>query len=240
MKTQSLLGIFLCMLVQINLQSPCYDRNNVLPIPENSKSPIKPGAEYLVDKITKEQGEEGVYWGTDGGYSFMFVVHKNGVVVVDAPWNNGWAIKAIREKTKRDITHFIYSHYHTDHTGDANLIIDPVNTKKIIAQAETTSFLKARSNEPNSLHLPVPNISFVDKYKFKVDDFAFELSYTDNAHVKGNTIIYLPNQKIIMHIDIVVLRWGHFERLGEMENTNIYLKNLNEILSYDFDYFVIF
>ena len=61
---------------------------------------------------------DGAYWVSDGLANSMFVVSDEGVIVVDAPPSYAQSLPAaIAEVTDQPITHFIYSHYHKDHTG---------------------------------------------------------------------------------------------------------------------------
>jgi glyoxylase-like metal-dependent hydrolase (beta-lactamase superfamily II) len=70
----------------------------------------------------------------------MFLVTKNGVVVVDAPPDlGGKLLTGIEEVTPKPITHLIYSHAHADHIGSAHLLArDGV---KVLAHELTARFL---------------------------------------------------------------------------------------------------
>lgn len=166
----------------------------------------------------------------------LFIIHSSGIVVFDGPIG-GWGSKAVRSiDNSSSITHFIYSHYHSDHVADAGSFKETGTI--FIAQSATTEYLKARAAEPNSLKLPIPNVTFCQNYTFKVDNYQVELSALKNSHAEGVILGYLPIQKILWQIDVVFPRWVPFHNMGEMENADIHYANLETILSYDFNYMV--
>jgi glyoxylase-like metal-dependent hydrolase (beta-lactamase superfamily II) len=237
---KTILKLFVLILIGTayvsSFSSPCFNRDNVLPIPERSKSPLKAGEEFYVGKIAEgESPDEGVFWATNGGYIFLFAVHETGIIVVDAP--PGFSFKAVRATSNKPISHFIYSHIHTDHIQDAYQF----DTGKtiFIGSRPTKDYLTARSKENLEHPNPIPNITFKDNYAFEVGRYKFELTAKGGrAHVEGNTLIYLPNQKVLIGIDLVFPRWSPFSRLGEMEDIDEYSNDLDELLSYDFDYYI--
>ena len=95
-----------------NAFSGCFDTANILPVPARSFGDISPGAEFYVEKFTSEQGEDGVYYGTNGGYNFLFIVSPTageGVAVFDAPPSGSWTLHAVQNTTSKPITRFIYA-----------------------------------------------------------------------------------------------------------------------------------
>eukprot|EP01024_Parvocaulis_polyphysoides_P007719 TRINITY_DN12277_c1_g1_i4.p1 TRINITY_DN12277_c1_g1~~TRINITY_DN12277_c1_g1_i4.p1 ORF type:complete len:149 (-),score=21.16 TRINITY_DN12277_c1_g1_i4:78-524(-) len=56
----------------------------------------------------------GGYWIAAGSYQMMFVVHEDGVILVDCPPSAGAKLikSAIATKTDKPISHIIYSHSH--------------------------------------------------------------------------------------------------------------------------------
>jgi glyoxylase-like metal-dependent hydrolase (beta-lactamase superfamily II) len=226
----------LCLSIAVISTQGCFDRSKTLPIPQRSLGPIEAGKSFYVGRLsTEKEGENGVYWGTSGLYNFMFVVHSGGIVVIDAP--PGFSSDAVKSISKKAITHFIYSHIHSDHIGDAGLFVS--SSTQVIAQEETAEFIKDRAADNATIHYPFPTVTFCDKYELTVDTYKIQLSYLADAHAGGNTLIWLPNQKVLMQIDLVTARWAPFRRLNEMENIPLYMQNLDTLLSYDFTYMVI-
>ena len=199
-----------------------------LPLPETAQGPaIDPAVGYVTERLTGE-----VYMVTDGLYQALFVDTADGVVVVDAPPTLGdKLLKAIAETTKTPITHLIYSHSHIDHIGAAHLFGDDIVR---IASDETANKL-ARFSDPNR---PAPTVTFPKQYDLTVGGVRFELDAAGAGHEPGNLFIYLPNEKVLMAVDIVFPGWVPFTNLGMAEDVGLYVENHDALLAYDFDVFV--
>ena len=173
-------------------------------VPDSAKGPaIDPAKGYRIQKLG-----DGLFMITDNVYQSMFLVYEDGVVVVDAPPSFARHIpSAIAEVTHNPITHVIYSHSHIDHIGGTSgLGGQPV----IVAQEETRALL-VRAKDPNR---PSPTVSFSDRYTLKVGSQVLELSYYGNGHEPGNILIYAPEQKVLMVVDVVFPGWMPWRRLA--------------------------
>ncbi len=119
---------------------------------------------------------------TEGAYQSMFLVHENGVVVIDAPPVYAAHIpQAIAEVTTKPITHVVYSHSHIDHIGGSEgLGGQPV----IIAHEETAPAAHARrGSEPAAADGDVPPTVT----RSRVGGQVLELSYHGNGHEPGTS-----------------------------------------------------
>ena len=173
---------------------------------KSAKGPsIDPSKGYRLQELGKD-----LFMITDNAYQSMFMVHKTGVVLVDAPpFFSSFHLKAIREITDKPITHLIYSHSHIDHIGGAkDLNLDKGTV--IIAHEETRRLLQ-RANDPNR---PVPAITFKNNYSLRLGSQALELSYHGIAHEPGNIFIYAPVQKTLMVVDVVFPGWMPWRRFA--------------------------
>jgi len=205
------------------------------PVPEAAKGvPIPPEKGYHVEEIS-----DGLYWVTEGAYTTMFLTTGEGVIVVDAPPTIGDKIlKAIAEVTDEPITHVIYSHSHADHIGAAGLF--PASATYIAH--EDTKVQLAVPDRPfpygvfvGGAAVPLPTVTFADRYTLKVGSQTLELAYRGNDHEPGNIYVYAPKQKVLLKIDIVFPGWTPFKGLAVAEDVPGYLKAHEIILSYDFD-----
>ena len=78
--------------------------------------------ERLTKGYVRQEIGDGIHYVTSGAYDAMFVQTGNGVIVVDTPPLLGENMRrAITEVTNEPVTHFIYSHWHKDHTGASGL-----------------------------------------------------------------------------------------------------------------------
>lgn len=195
---------------------------------------------YFVDEI----GDD-LYWVTDGTYQMMFLVHNQGVIVVDAPPSLGQNIlNAIADVTDKPITHVVYSHSHADHIGAAGIYPDDA---QVIAHEETAAQLeKALSDDrayPYGVFIgggpvPLPDITFKKQFTLRRGEQVLELDYKGPNHEPGNIFIYAPRQKVLMFVDVIFPAWVPFAELALAEEIPGYYEAYDQALSYDFDTFI--
>ncbi len=179
---------------------------------------------------------DGVYLATEGWYHMLVIPTEQGTIVIDAPptispdFVTGQNImKAVGEITDQPITHVIYTHHHYDHIGAAHVY--PREGVTIIAQEECASLLKA-ANDPDR---PLPTMTFKDRHRLTLGGQTLELEYRGDIHCNGNTFIYLPDQKILMVIDVIFPGWVPFSSLAMCSDMRGFLRGHDEVLSYDFE-----
>ena len=211
------------------------------PLPDAAKGvTIPPDKGYYVKEIS-----DGLYWVTEGVYNTMFLTTGKGVIVVDAPPSFGdKLLKAVAEMTKEPIAYVIYSHSHADHIAGAARY--PTSATYIAHEA--TKARLQRMTDPDRPapygvfvgggNVPLPTVTFSDKYTLTVGNQTLELSYRGDDHEPGNIYIYAPKQKVLMKVDIVFPGWTPFIDLAVSEDAMGYLKAHDAILSYDFDWLV--
>ena len=185
---------------------------------------IDPEKGYFVVEIA-----DGLYWLNDFAYQVMFLTTGKGVIVVDAPPSMGENIlNAIAEVTDEPVTHIIYSHIHKDHIGAAHIFPDTVT---IIAHKDTATHL-AMKNDPNR---PIPTETFDDTYTLSVGGQILELSYVGAFHSKGDILIYTPQQKVLMAVDIFHPSHAPFKNFAITKDISNYISVHDKILEYDLD-----
>jgi glyoxylase-like metal-dependent hydrolase (beta-lactamase superfamily II) len=160
----------------------------------------------------------------------MFLVAKNGVVVVDAPPDlGGRLLTGIEEVTPKPVTHLIYSHAHADHIGSAHLLAR--NGLKIRAHELTARFIK----EAHDDNRPLPTETFSGtRSELSIDGQRLILEYTGDWHQAGNLFIYLPEQKILTAIDSFTVKNAPFFRLLFSARVPAYFDAMDQMLEYDF------
>ncbi|MDX8360693.1 MBL fold metallo-hydrolase [Cytobacillus sp. IB215316] len=196
------------------------------PLPDNAKGAMIPMDKgYLVEEIG-----DGIYAVMDGIFSTMFMTTGKGVIAVDAPTTLGEKyLAAIKEVTDEPIKYVIYSHAHQDHIGAASMFPDDV---KIIAHEETANILEERQ-DPNR---PIPTQTFKgDKKVLSIGDKKLQLDYIGDNHQEGNIFISVPDQKVLMAVDIVFPGWVPFRYLALSDNIPGWIDAHYKILEYDFD-----
>jgi glyoxylase-like metal-dependent hydrolase (beta-lactamase superfamily II) len=190
--------------------------------------PIDPTKNYTVVEIAKD-----VFWVVGSGYQTMFLPTGDGVIAIDAPQPLGEKyLQAIREVTDEPVTYMIYSHAHPDHVGAAGQIF-PANIT-YIAQNETAAAL-ANATDPNR---PVPTITFEDQYTLSVGKQTVELYHVGDYHSSGDTVIYLPEKKIAMVVDLLRPGITPFRAFAVTPDIEQYMA-MHEKLLDDFDFDVL-
>jgi len=181
---------------------------------------------YFVDEIA-----DGIYWLVGGGYQTMFVTTGEGVIAVDAPQPIGENyLAAIAEVTSEPVTHMIYSHSHLDHTGAAGQIFSNVT---FISHIETADVL-ALQNDTNQ---PVPSVTFDDyMYPLSVGNQTLELYHIGNFHSDGDIVIYAPEKKVAMIVDLFRPGESPYKAFGATPDIDLYLQAHDNLLeNFDFD-----
>jgi glyoxylase-like metal-dependent hydrolase (beta-lactamase superfamily II) len=176
---------------------------------------------------------DGTYWVVGSGYQTMFLTTGQGVIAVDAPQPMGDKyLKAIQETTDEPVTHMIYSHHHQDHVGSAGQIFS--DDIAYIAQKETADML-ANASDPNR---PVPTITFEDEYTLTVGNRTLELRHVGNYHSNGDIVIYSPEQKVAMAVDLLRPGITPFRAFAVTPDIDQYLE-AHDTLAEDFDFEVL-
>jgi glyoxylase-like metal-dependent hydrolase (beta-lactamase superfamily II) len=210
---------------QMNRLAPIGVRTGkYIDVPDSAKGPpVDATKGFRVEELGTN-----LYMITDNAYSSMFLVYETGVVLLDAPQPYaGLITAAVREITRKPITHVVYSHHHADHISGTR----GLGGKPIIIAHEETKRLLIEANDPDR---PLPTKTFKDKYTLKVGSETLELSYHGVAHEPGNIFIYAPRQKVLMVIDTVFPGWMPWRRLALAQDIRGVFRQLKEIEAIDF------
>ncbi|QWF20491.1 MBL fold metallo-hydrolase [Nocardioides sp. LMS-CY] len=193
-------------------------------IPAGAIGPDVPSSGYLVDEVAG-----GVYWITDGGYQCAFVVGDDQVVAIDAPpCLGGLVTRAIRDVTDKPITHVVYSHFHGDHIGSVDQFPDDAIR---IAQRETHSKLSEIADPSRRL----PDITFENSYRLEVGGQVLELHYRGDNHAPGNSFVHLPQQRVLMLVDVIYPGWVPFTNIAQSKNIPGFMAHHDHTLDFDFE-----
>ncbi|KAL7932073.1 beta-lactamase-like protein [Trichoderma chlorosporum] len=194
--------------------------------PVSTEPPPLNSAGYRVESFGS-----GAYMVTDNQYNCLFLVSTDGVIVVDAPPSIGQNIAyAIGNITNKHVTHFVYSHAHSDHVGGSFIFENATR----IAHNITGGLLSAVPSPKT----PLPDIIFGDEYTLSYGNQTLQLSYKGPNHQPGNIFIYAPKQKVLMLVDVIFPGWAPFAYLGEAEDVPGFIQAHDQVLQYSFDYFV--
>jgi glyoxylase-like metal-dependent hydrolase (beta-lactamase superfamily II) len=194
------------------------------PVPEIAKGPAVGPDGYVMQEI----GDK-VFWLGDGSYQSMFVVTDEGVIAVDAPPTLGNDIlRAIAKVTTKPITGVVYSHEHSDHVGAMSIFPDNV---PYYAQRATADRLVTLADPRR----PLPTHVFDDSLTIDAGDQSLRLDYHGPNHAVGNTFIHVPEQRVLMLVDVIFPGWVPFSNLSLSADVPGFIKAQEQVLSYDFD-----
>ncbi len=189
--------------------------------------PPLPKKGYLLKELAKD-----VYFFSNGVYNTMFIVTSEGVILTDPIRGAGPLLKqAMQEVTTFPVKIMIYTHPHLDHIGDASLFVE--KGTQIIAHKETQKLLK-RYKDPAR---PVPHITFGEKSVIELGGVRVDLIYPGEGHGQGNIMIYLPQKKILMFVDVATPKSVPFKNFSTVD---IYsqIVGLKRALQLDFETYV--
>lgn len=197
------------------------------PVPDLAKGPEVGAEGYAMEELA-----DGVFWLGDGSYQSMFAVTGDGVVAVDAPPTLGHNIlRAIGRVTTQPVTHVIYSHHHSDHCGAMSIFPE---TARRYAQRATAHRLELLADPDR----PLPTDVFDDTLTIDAGDHTFELAYPGPNHAEGNSFIHLPNQRVLMLVDVIFPGWVPFSNLALSAFVPGTMHVTEKALQYDFDHLV--
>jgi len=175
---------------------------------------------------------EGVYKYDPGtGYSSMFIVTTDGVIVIESVDKNHseGLLKAIKGVTNKPIRYLLHSHNHWDHAKGGKVFRDV--GAKILAHAAAYEWMK----ENPSPDLLLPDDKWEgDRKDIILGDTKLELHYVGMSHGLGMTVFILPKEKIAYIADVVTPNRVGFTILPDF-NVKGWLGALKQIESMGFN-----
>jgi len=154
-----------------------------------------------------------------------WVVFKDYVLVIDAnfPWGAREILSKIRSTSDKPIRFVAVTHYHSDHTFGSSVFMDAGAT--IVCTEACGEEIRARNptgwaNWNNPQHSlegarfePV-TVTFSDRMVFDDGVQRVELIRLGPAHSRGDSVAWLPKQKIVATGDLCVT-WAFGNNVGD-------------------------
>lgn len=233
--------------VPVTLEVP----DNAQAIPDPFKGEFSGGFYHV------EQLKEGLFYMTDGAFQAMFLVSRNGIILVDAPPSIGFnpvdpassvslldVIYSVPEAQGKPIRKLIYSHSPLDHIGAASLVKEAFPNVQVIAHKATKRRIARGTGNvqflPGSgaLPPPLPNKTFNKRMTVRLGGQMLKLSYHGPVHEPGNIFIYAPEQKVLMLVDVIFPGWAPFNDLALADDVPLYIKAHDIALGFNFETFI--
>lgn len=155
-------------------------------------------------KVTKIK--DNLYWAQGGvGSNDGIIVGTTGVIVVDAkttPDSEREVIAEIAKITPKSVNTAIITHSDGDHFN--GLAAFPAGLT-IIAQENCKKEIEASAGSRNpSPQDRLPTKTYNKTDKLTIDGVHIRLYHWANAHTSGDTVVYLPDQKVVFGGDLLV------------------------------------
>jgi cyclase len=144
-----------------------------------------------------------------------WVVMNDYVIAVDANYPVGAqrVIPKIRAMTGKPIRFVVDTHFHPDHSFGNQYWADAGAT--VVAQAATLDelertgaerWLDSAKERPDvaATHLKLPDLTYTEGLVFKDDRHQVELRWLGIAHTHGDTLVWLPKEKVLFTGDVCV------------------------------------
>ena len=189
-------------------------------------------------KVTKVK--DNVYWVQGGvGSNDGFIVGTSGVVLVDTKTtvdSEKGVIAEIAKVTPKAVNTVIITHSDGDHVN--GLAAFPPGLT-IIAQENCKKEMEASAGGRNPApqdRLPTKTYSKTDK--LTADGVRIRLYHWTNGHTSGDTIVYLPDEKIVFGGDLLAGAPDRAETLIHLEkhvSTAGWIENVKGMLGLDAD-----
>jgi glyoxylase-like metal-dependent hydrolase (beta-lactamase superfamily II) len=172
----------------------------------------------------------------------MWVIFKDYVVVIDAnfPWGAKEILPQIRATTDKPIRFVLNTHYHGDHAYGNFVFVD--QGAMIVSSEATDGEARTRGAdgwvrwaEPGhtlkGAREEFPTLTFSDRFVLDDGTQRLEMIKLGPAHSKGDSIVYLPKQKIVATGDLCVT-WPHGNNVGDASGSyKGWLRALDSMIS---------
>lgn len=206
------------------------------------------GPVFAAEKLTRVTDNVYAYVDTKNsskdnslGANAGIIIGKDGIVVVDTLISAKAAkrfIRDIRAVSRKPIKYVVNTHYHLDHAfGNSEfvklgaVIIAQENDKKAMENSgeETLKNIGIYGLTPEDMQgtaLAYPVLTYGDKMEIDLGGQKIELIHARYSHTAGDTLVYLPDKKLLFAGD--VLFTGYHPFLGE-GNIEEWAKELDDI-----------
>ncbi|MBI2913399.1 MAG: MBL fold metallo-hydrolase [Chloroflexi bacterium] len=153
--------------------------------------------------------------GVTGVSNGGLIVGDEGAIAVDAlfvPSMTRRYLRAIRRTTHRPVTHLINTHHHIDHVGGNQFfakseIVAHVNAREEVIRFGLPldllrRFIPEFAGEMEQIKITPPTLTYAGQMTLHQGGRVIELLYMGPAHTPGDTLIYLPQEKVLFAGDV--------------------------------------
>ena len=198
-------------------------------------------AENVYSYVDVKNPSPATSFGSNGG----IIIGRDGVVVVDTLMTAKEAkrfIKDIRAVTGKPIKYVVDTHYHLDHAlGNAEfarlgaVIISHENDRANLAKNGEETLKRhgeygISKEDMAGTEIALPNLTYDTKMTIELGDQSVILMHPGAAHTNGDTLVYLPDKKVLFTGDVLFTNFHPFLAEGDLASWG---KVLDSILAMD-------
>jgi glyoxylase-like metal-dependent hydrolase (beta-lactamase superfamily II) len=163
-------------------------------------------AQQQPQPLTVTKIKDNVYWIRGGvGSNNGVIVGESGVILVDTKTtvdSEKQVLAEIAKITSKPISTAIITHSDGDHVNGLAALPSSVN---IIAQDNCKMEMQASAGSKNPAPQDrLPSTTFAKSDRWTIEGVHIQLYHWANGHTSGDTVVYLPDQKIVFGGDLLV------------------------------------
>jgi glyoxylase-like metal-dependent hydrolase (beta-lactamase superfamily II) len=157
---------------------------------------------YNIKMLTPEIG---IF--TEKGGTILFMLNKDGVVIVDAqfPDTAPHLIEEVKKRSDKSFRLLVNTHHHGDHTA-GNIVFKGL-VQNVVAHANSKvnqqNVAIEKKTEDKQLY---PDITFTDNWSQKFSGEKIKLYYFGAGHTNGDSVVHFQDSDIIHMGDLVFNR----------------------------------
>ena len=187
-----------------------------------------PEVKEVADRIFSYLQADGS-WGLNNA---GFVLGKQGATVIDTCFTERRTrafLDAIRSVTTLPLHTLVNTHHHGDHTHGNYLFRDStIVAHELCREAMLEAGLPRPDNPigmlfPNvdwgDLELAAPTVTYQDKMTLYVEDLRLDLIFMGPAHTTNDTVVWLPDHKLLFSGDLIFNEGTPFVVMGSVEGS---------------------
>ena len=175
------------------------------------------------------------YLQADGSWGLNnagFVLGKQGATVIDTCFTERRTrafLDAIRSVTTLPLHTLVNTHHHGDHTHGNYLFRDStIVAHELCREAMLEAGLPRPDNPigmlfPNvdwgDLELAAPTVTYQDKMTLYVEDLRLDLIFMGPAHTTNDTVVWLPDHKLLFSGDLIFNEGTPFVVMGSVDGS---------------------
>ena len=173
---------------------------------------------YVLQRLT-----ERTYWVAVGSHNSLFYVGEDGVIVFD-PLSAGWGqavLQAIASVTDLPVSALVYSHFHLDHLGDAQVFVNAAASRATPLRIIATAALAAQIERYGTPIPPPTEVIEDDPGVLSFEGLRVHVQSARDSHSIDNSLFLLEQERVLHYVDscepedlIPYFRLGGIQEVG--------------------------